>query len=209
MRLATLHITTVSTTDEALAVAILLLTAGAAISLIAVHLLDRGVNPVSMAISDYGAREHAWFYRLAAVWLGLAGLLAAVVLGDAMFPKPSAVILALLVFAAARWAITIFPTDIEGEEQTSIGRSHLVLAVAAFAAIAFAAAAFAPATSSDPFWNASRGWFSVLGWAMPIVAVVMGASRVWAAQVFGLIERLFYLLMFAWFASLALVLLGA
>jgi hypothetical protein len=119
------HITTVSGTTEGFAIAILLLVAGALVSLIAAHMIDRGVDPVRDAVSDFGAREHPWPYRIAAVWLGLAGLLLAVALADAVFPKPTLTILLLLVFAATRWAITIFPTDLEGEGATSVGRYRL------------------------------------------------------------------------------------
>lgn len=202
------HVTYFSSTDQGLAVCVLLLVAGAFVSLVAAHFVDRGVDPISMAISDYGAREHPWFYRLAAVWLGLAGLLTAVLIGDAMFPKPTLTILCLLVFAATRWAITIFPTDIEGEEETQTGRAHLMLAIAAFASIASAAVTFAFEMRHDPFWEAQGDLLGVLAFVLPITAIVMGASRRFKPGVFGLIERVYYLCMFAWFAAIALIALG-
>lgn len=202
------HITTVSSTDQAMAVAVLLLVAATLVSLITLHLLDRGVKPLSMAVSDYGAGDHAWYYRLAAIWLGLAGLLTAVIVADAMFPKPSLTILCLLVFAATRWSITIFPTDIEGEEQTSVGRTHLVLAVAAFAAFAVAAGVFAPAIKDDPFWADQYDLLNVLGWTIPAVAIALGLTRRLAPRVFGLVERLYYLCMFFWLAAIALIVIA-
>lgn len=201
------HITTISSTDQGLAVAILLLVALAFGALVCLHVIDRGVDPVSMAVSDYGAREHAWFYRVAAIWLGLAGLLAAVLLADAVFPKPSLVIFCLLIFAATRWAITIFPTDIEGEQPTPVGRAHLVLAIAAFATIAVAAGQFAVVARDDPFWSPHSGLLGLLGWALPVVAVLMGLSRRFFAQAFGAIERAYYLLIFGWLAAIALIVL--
>lgn len=208
MLAAVKHITWFSSTNQGLMAVSLLLVAGAALSLLVVHLLDRGVNPVSMAISDYGARSHAWFYRLAAIWLGLSGLLTAVVLADGVFPRPTLTIFGLLIFAATRWAITIFPTDIEGEAQTQAGRAHLVLAVAAFVSIAVAAAAFAAETQTDPFWEAHGTLLEALGWLLPVVAVVMGVTRRFLPQVFGLVERAFYLCMFAWLAAVALMIMG-
>lgn len=203
-----LHITTVSSTTQLLAVMILGLVAGAAVSLVTVHFLDRGVNPLSEAVSDYGAREHAWFYRLTAIWLGLAGLLTAVMLGDAIFPKPTWTILLLLVFAAVRGAITIFPTDIEGEESTSIGRSHFVLAVIAFASIAIAAGTFAEVVHLDPFWKPHLGLLRFLGGFVVSTAALSAISRqVFFTGLFGLFERLLYVAMFAWLAGLALILL--
>lgn len=199
------HITTVTNTAEGLAVFVLLLVAGSALSLIAAHFVDRGVNPIRDAVSDFGAREHPWFYRIAALWLGLAGLLTAVMVGDAMFPKPTLTILALLVFAATRWAITIFPTDLEGEEETSIGRSHVALAAAAFASISVAAVAFGFSTLDDPFWNS--GLLIGLGVFVAIMAAATGIERLLDRGAFGLVERVLYLAMFTWFSAVALTLL--
>ena len=200
------HITTISSTDEGLAIAILLLVAGTFVSLLCAHLVDRGVSPIRDAVSDFGAREHPWFYRVAAIWLGLAGLLTAVLLGDAVFPKPTITILSLLVFAAARWAITIFPTDLEGEEETSVGRAHVVLAVVAFTALPVAAIAFAFTTAAlDPFWKPHGFLFTVVAGTMVGAALATAASRVNRSDRFGLNERLLYLTMFAWFALVAIV----
>jgi hypothetical protein len=205
---AAIHITTVTGASRALAALVLVLVAAAFVALVALHLLDRSVDPVSMAVSDYGVGDHAWFYRLAAIWLGLAGVLTAVIVGDAMYPKPSVTILCLLVFAAARGAITIFPTDLEGESQTATGRAHLVLAVTAFAAIAVAAAGFAAETRGDRFWSEYREVIVALGWTLPLVAAAMAVARRFAARWFGLVERLFYLGMFAWFGVVAGAVLG-
>jgi hypothetical protein len=201
--LAQERITVVTGTTETLATFILLLVAGSLVSLIAVHFLDRGVNPLTDAVSDYGAREHAWFYRLTAIWLGFAGLLFAVMLADATFPKPTLTILSLLVFAATRWAITIFPTDLEDEEGTSVGRSHTVLAATAFASIAIAAASFSFSVPSPEMGST----IDVLAVLVVIFAVATGAARVTHARYFGLIERIFYLTMFAWLSAFPLDLL--
>lgn len=203
------HITTVTDTTQGLAVFVLLLVAGSAISLAAAHFVDRGVNPVRDAVSDFGAREHPWYYRIAALWLGLAGLLTAVILGDAMFPKPTVTILALLVFAAARWAITIFPTDLEDEDETSTGQAHAALATAAFAAFAIAAIGFGLAIDRDPFWADLETVFLALGVLAMFVAGLTGVAyaRPVLRPYFGLIERLLYVTMFVWFSAVALALL--
>jgi hypothetical protein len=201
------HITTVSGTTQTLATFVIALVAGSLISLITVHFLDRGVDPIRHAISDYGARDHAWFYRLAAIWLGFAGLLTAVVLADAMFPKPTLTILALLLFAASRWAITIFPTDLEDEGATSIGRSHTLLAVVAFASIAVAATSFRSAISDDPYWSSGSGLLLALAVVVTAAAIATGAARALDNRFFGLIERALYLAMFSWFGAVALILL--
>lgn len=201
------HITTVTDSTETLAALILLLVGGALISLIAVHLLDRGVNPIREAVSDYGVGEHKWFYRLTAIWLGLAGVVTAVMLADAMFPKPTLTILALLLFGAARGAITIFPTDLEGDEETPVGHTHFVLAALAFGSIAFAAIVFAFTVGDDPFWADYRTLLAVLGGFLVGAALATGAARQRASSTFGLTERSLYVAMFAWFSAVALIVL--
>jgi hypothetical protein len=203
------HITTVTGTTQTLALFVLALVLGSLISLATVHLLDREVNPISDAVSDYGARSHAWFYRIAAIWLGFAGLLTAAMLADAVFPKPTSVILLLLVFAAVRLAITIFPTDLPGEEETSVGRSHRTLAAIAFGTIAAAAFFFPAAVDGDPFWGAHHALLQGLGLFVLISAVATAATHgLVLKNLFGLVERVLYLAMFSWFSAVALILLG-
>jgi hypothetical protein len=201
------HITTVSGTTQTMATFVLVLVAGSLISLVSVHLLDRGVKPLHDAVSDYGAREHPWFYRLAAIWLGFAGLLTAVIFADAIFPKPTLTILALLLFAATRWAITIFPTDLEDEDETSVGRSHTVLAAVAFASIAIAAVSFNSAIADDPFWASSSDLLLALAGFVTAAAVATGIARARHQHYFGLIERVLYLAMYSWFSAVALIVL--
>jgi hypothetical protein len=201
------HVTTISGTTQTMATFVLVLVAASLVSLISVHLLDRGVNPISDAVSDFGAREHPWFYRLAAIWLGFAGLLIAVMLADAMFPKPTITILALLLFAASRWAITIFPVDLEDEEETSVGRSHTALAAGAFASIAVAAVSFSMVSGDDPLWSAKSGPLWALAGFLTVTAIATGAARASSSRYFGLIERLLYVAIFAWLSAMALIVL--
>lgn len=205
---ATLHITTVSDTTEAFAVAILLLVVASAASLITAHIADRGVSPMRDAVSDFGARQNPWFYRLTVLWLGAAALLLSVTLADAMFPKPTLTILALLVFAAARWAITVFPVDLEGAEPTPVGRSHNALGVLAFASFAVAAVAFVAAARPDSFWDGSTALLTALAAVLAVVTALTGFARRAHSRFFGLVERLLYVAIYGWLAAVAVLLLA-
>lgn len=202
--------TAVTSTTTTLAWMILFLLAGALISLVIAHIAGRReVSPISEAVSDYGVGDLRWLYRLTAMWLGLAGLLTGAMLGDAMYPKPTSVILLLILFAAVRWAITLFPTDLEGEELTSTGRSHLVLAVLAFASISVAAVVFPSLIGDDRFWDEEAGLLTAIGWAMLALAIASGVTRRFLPQIFGLVERLLYLAMFAWLGAISVIMLIA
>ncbi len=208
MNAAAGQITTISTTDQGFAIATLVLVVLALGSLITAHLLDRGVHPVRDAVSDFGAGAQPWPYRLTAVWSGLAALLVSVIMANAIFPRPTLTILLLLVFAGTRWAITIFPTDLEGEDATPVGRSHLVLAVAAFAAICAAAVSFLVASNADPVWE-PRGLQLVVVGVMCVSAVWSAVERARDGRFFGLAERLLYLAFFAWLSLVSLYVLAA
>ncbi|MGH2907441.1 MAG: DUF998 domain-containing protein [Solirubrobacterales bacterium] len=201
------HITTTSDTTSILCFFAVLAAVLSALSLVIVHFLPTGVNPVSEAVSDYGVGKYKNFYRLAAFWLGAAGLLVAIALARAIFPKPTLTILALLVFAAVRWSITIFPTDLPGEDETSVGKAHETLAAIAFSSIAVAAGFFWPAVSDDPFWNPHRGLLTALAAAVIVAVIATGLTRrVVLKQYFGLVERLLYVTMFAWLIAVAAIL---
>lgn len=188
---------------------ILALLVGAVVSLVLAHFLDRGVNPIRDAVSDYGARDYKILYRLTAFWIGFAGLLMAVMLGDAIFPKPTLVILLLLLFAGTRWAITLFPVDLPGEEDTGTGRSHVVLAIMAFGAFAIAAAIFPELIAGDPFWTNELGGLRALRYVITALAIATALThRLILTNIFGLVERLYYAAMISWLATISIIFLS-
>jgi hypothetical protein len=167
--------------------------AAGAVALVWVHFLPTGHRATVDAVSDYGASPYRLFYRTTVIALGLGALLLLIALARGT-DVPSGGLIWLGVYAATRVAIAFFPTDLEGKPVTAVGRVHLVLAAAAFAAIAFAAADLAPALRDEPGWGAD-GLIGALRWAVVITAVATLAARV-VVQLrlvaFGLIERLLY-----------------
>jgi hypothetical protein len=95
----------------------------------------------------------------------------------------------LLVFAGARAAIAAYPTDrLDSGVVTHTGRIHLLLAFVAFASICWAASA--------------KRWEPVLGWIATAGAVgtSLAIRRVPELRpVLGLLERVFYAAIIAWF----------
>jgi hypothetical protein len=203
------HITTTSSSTDILSMFAILSAALAALTLLIVHFLPTGVNPVSEAVSDYGVGDYKTFYRLIVFWLGASGLLLAITLAKAIFPKPTVTIIALLLFAAVRWVITIFPTDLPDAEETDVGRAHVTLAKIAFASIAIAAAFFPPQVSDDPLWHKYTGLMWALAAAVAVTAIATGLTRSLYIRLFGLAERLLYVSMFAWLIVTATIMLTA
>jgi uncharacterized protein DUF998 len=178
--------------------------AAGAVSLVWVHFLPTGRRAAVDAVSDYGAGPYRAFYRTTVIALGLGALLLLIALACGT-DVASGGLIWLGVYAVTRIAIAFFPTDLEGKPVTAVGRVHLALAAAAFAAIAFAAADLAPALRDEPGWGAS-GLIGALRWAVVITAVATLAARVVVPLrlvAFGLVERLLYV------ASIAFLLVVA
>jgi hypothetical protein len=164
-----------------------------AITLVWVDVLRTGRNPARDAVSDYGAGPYRLFYTVLVCSLGIGALLLLAALARGTGVSKGGLIW-LGVFGVARIAIAFFPHDLDGRPVTPVGRVHLVLAAAAFAAIAFAAADLAPALADEPGWGAGT-LIGALRWAVIITAVATLVARVVVPvrqATFGLVERLLY-----------------
>jgi len=105
--------------------------------------------------------------------------------------------------------ITIFPTDLPGEEPTDVGRYHLILAAIAFTSIAVAAGVFHTTVEHDPFWKPHIGLLAGLGYL--VIAAAVGTAltrRVVLTRWFGVVERLLYVAMLAWLGAVAVILVS-
>jgi hypothetical protein len=197
------HADTTSAVLAALAAAAF---AAGGVSLVWVHFLPTGNRPVVDAVSDYGAGPYRLFYRVTVISLGLGALLLLVALARGTGVASGGLIW-LGVYAVTRIAIAFFPTDLEGRPVTPIGRVHLALAAAAFAAIAFAAADLAPALRDEPGWDDVSGLLGALRWAVVVTAIATLVVRValpLRRVAFGLVERLLYVASIAFLLAVAI-----
>jgi hypothetical protein len=178
---------------------------GGAATLIWVNVLRTGHDLMRDAVSDYGAGSYRAFYRATVILLGIGALLLLVALAHGTDVTRGGLIW-LGVYGVSRIAIAFFPTDLEGAPVTPVGRVHLVLAAAAFAAIAFAASDLAPSLADQPGWGGVDGLLSVLRWAVVVFAVGTLITRVvmQLRRVFGLVERLLYVASIAFLLTVSI-----
>lgn len=185
--------------------AAVLLLAGAlvaVVSLVILHLLPTGLNPLRDPVSQYGITRYRAGYGAAAGGAALAGV------GGVLFFAPtggaiSTVTIALLVvFAVARAAIGFFPMDAPGSARTGTGRTHNLLATAAFASVTAAAFTGAGALHDAGFPDASA-WSTACGIVMAVgtIGLLITARRAHPG-LFGLAERVIYVGFLAWFGLL-------
>jgi hypothetical protein len=145
-----------------------------------------GYTPLRNAVSEYGVGRFAWGYRAQVLFAAAA----AVSLGAELHGRERKL---LYVFAAARAAIAAYPTDrLDGGALTRTGSIHLLLAFVAFASICAAA--------SSKRWEPALGYVAIAG----AVGTGLAVRRVPQLRpVLGLLERLFYAAIIAWFFVVA------
>lgn len=173
------------------------------VALVAVHLLPTGLNPLRDPVSQYGITSYRGWYWTAAAGAALAGIGGALLFWpvDSVIAKVTAVLLAG--FFVARAAIGFFPMDDPGDKRTPTGRTHNLLATAAFASVTAAAFTGAGALHDAGFADVSV-WSTTCGVVMAVGTVGL-LTAVRFRAVFGLAERLIYLGFIVWFIVLGAV----
>lgn len=170
--------------------------------LVALHLLPTGADPIRHGVSEYGIGPYSPLYRAQAIASGLGALaLATALVGTSAGAAP---LVCLVLYGLARVLVARFPTD-RALPWTPTGRIHALLAAVAFLALAVAA----PWLSASPFaaatWPDARD--AVLGLAVGVTAASLGsfvvASLPGTVRAYGLAQRAFYALGFAWLIVVA------
>ncbi len=170
------------------------------------HLVRTGLSPLRDPVSGYALTRYRAAYAVAAGAAAVAGLTSALLLAG--ISGTGAAVGALLVFAAARALIPLFPMDAPGAVRSGRGRVHSLLATVAFATVmASAFLAWYPLAAAGEQRLASVSLTAGVVMAVGSVIVIAGAAHPAPRRIFGLAERLIYLGFIGWFAAVA-VLLG-
>ncbi len=159
------------------------------------------VLPDRNPVSQYGISKYSLGYRLQTLSFGVAAIASAIGLIALPFRSYSIIIFSLI-FAIARLAISWFPMDKPGSSRTSTGRRHGLLAIIAFLSAILAAnkaGNFTVDVGGSQRFLLSTG-VQLLLW---IGAVGMFLSRRLKMNIFGVVERIFYLGMIGWLIEMA------
>ncbi len=178
--------------------------AAAVVCLVQLHRLAPEVLPVRDPVSNYGAGEHASWYRVQVVLVGLGSLAIWFGLRSAGLDGDGS--LWMVVFALSRVLIAGFPVDLPGEQRTQAGTIHNVLALAAFASIAVTTSTLGGWLADTPAWPFDGAWYRWSGTLVAVIAVMLAVVWIVPAlrrSIFGLAERCWYVAMIAWLALTA------
>jgi hypothetical protein len=169
-------------------------TASCLLTLVVLHVLPTGLSPLTSPVSQYGITSYRLGYRVQTVAMGIAAIAAAIGISKLSVRGGSLVVVLLVIFGAARLAISWFPMDVPGAARTESGRRHGVLALAAFGGATLAALRLGTDISGSSVWVHARWPIAGLGTAMLVSLISMGAARRSESMrhYFGLVERAFY-----------------
>ena len=165
------------------------------------HVLPTGYNPVRDAISDYGVGRYRLYFAVQ-VWAGALACAAIAVAFTRLHPYvPTFVVTALLVNAAARVLMPLFPTDQSGSRfKTVKGTIHMILAIVAFAGVAAAASSLSGLLTHYRDWHGIRTLVQALGWVVLVGAIATAVALIGPRlkKIFGLVERIFTFSVIIW-----------
>jgi hypothetical protein len=181
-------------------------TVSAAILVVRLHFLPTGVDAMREGVSGYALGKWAGLYRAQVIACGVAAVL--IVVGcSALGVGSLAGLAALVVCAAARFAILRYPTDPQGTVTLSTtGQTHALLAAAAFLSLAVAAPTLGLTLATGPPWDRAGPVLSALSAAVPVTVVATFAAGGWPPlrPLFGLVERTVYATGISWLLVVSL-----
>jgi hypothetical protein len=173
---------------------------------VALHVLPTGYNPARNAVSDYGVGQYAPLFRVS-LWAGsiaVAVLPAGLALGVGAPPLASSDLVFLGLVAVSRVGESLFPTTVEGERLTRTGALHYVFAIVTFGFTYTAISGLTPVLVKLHPWHSDKGLLTWLAGATLVGLILVVATLLpRLRRVFGLCERFFLLVTYAWLVLVA------
>jgi len=183
---------------------------------LALHWLQPGLSPLDHALSDYVHGRLGWLVTVALLALGLGSLALAVGFARHLHRRSARI----GEWCLAIWGVSgliggIFPDDLPGQPPTLSGSLHGSAALIGITVLPIAAFLLSWSVRHDPHWHRSARLLLLLALIMvggfvllflSFVPVLMAAHP---PILFGLLERIFFVIAIFWLAVAAIGLLQA
>ncbi len=172
-------------------------------SLIALHFLPTGYNPIRDAVSDYGVGRFAYLYGIQAFTSGISGACLLAILFMKGTGLPIVGMVALGCYALSRMVIPAFPTDLQ-PQRTTKGMVHMILAMFTFTGIAVAAWILTGPMVQAMGWEEIAGILSAASIItyLSAIGVIMVSLLRSLRSIFGLVERCIYVGTIFWLGTI-------
>ena len=171
------------------------------VGILALHLLDRELDPVTELISAYGAGPH-WYVLTVSFFAWSVGYLAlSVGLGKTVAPARGSTAARMLLFvaASAMFANGIIPCDPGCSNTTFLGALHSVLSFPFFLGTIAAMLLLIGPFGADPRWRTMRRITIALAVYATITMLMLFAWRASGIASWGLVQRLNVLGLVTWY----------
>jgi hypothetical protein len=174
---------------------------------VALHLLRQDLDPVSRYESEYAVGPYGLLMTAVFVARGAAGLALAWALYMGLVGDWRSVLGTVLLglFGVGMWVLAVFPTDVRGALDTTVGAVHNWVALGAFVSVTAATLVLSSAFGSDPRWAS----FAPVSWVVAVL--VLGSFLLfyvgpWVGVhgISGLTERVFIGLVMLWVLLVAI-----
>ncbi|SEF12318.1 Protein of unknown function [Arthrobacter alpinus] len=195
-----------------LAITALVLGVARLVVFVALHLVRSDYNIVEHAVSDYAVGRtrtlsSVMTWITAAFW-GVLALATLVAFPD--WKDLTGVVACLLALAAIFIVLPFLPTDVEGTHATTIGRLHMLAAIAWFALSYACMGNFGRLfqDASPQPWGTTLvalSWIALVSLIVLVAALVIRQAR---RYVFGIAERIFILSVTLFYITVAIAMLA-
>jgi hypothetical protein len=194
-------------TTAALALFVMLASAYAIAAIIGVHFLRPDDDPLSSPISQYAVGRFGFVMNAALFLWGVAGWALAFGLSRGVSPpvrSPAGLVL-LVVFGAGLVVASFFPMDVpfRPRDPTPTGATHLFAASVATLLFPFAALLWAGSFRSDELWLPFYPFAHRLGLVILAAMPIVFAFGNFYFALFGLVQKIYALLVLAWMIATA------
>jgi hypothetical protein len=164
------------------------------LTVVALHLLPTGYDPITQAVSDYGVGRYAVWMDLAFFAFGI-GIIALAISFSHLSPSSRlwrSGVLLLSIAGVCTFTVGFFATDLEGAPTTTTGLVHLNLS-----ALAFIALVLGTLILSQCFRRVEvlRGFYKS---SMVLSVIVAFTFVIVAISLSGLTERIFIVAFYSW-----------
>lgn len=164
------------------------------LTVVALHFLPTGYDPMTQAVSDYGVGQYGVWMDLAFFAFGIGIVALAISLARFVVSSRLGRVGVLLLSTAGVCTFTVgfFPTDLEGAPLTATGAVHVSLS-----ALAFVALVLGTLILSQSFRQSEvlRGFYKS---SMVLSLIVTVAFVIVVIRLSGLTERIFILAFYTW-----------
>lgn len=170
------------------------------------HFQKTNYNPINHAVSDYGVGPTKAMFITYIMCGNLGALALSFVLlrSSHRIPMPTWIPILMIFMVVSRIFMSVFPTDLEGQKVTSIGKLHYLFAILSFTFSYIVLSNGSSYLKVLADWKDLSGFFSII---KSVASISLGAVVLTMFKpfrpIFGLCERVFLLTVGIWFLCIS------